>query len=373
MLCIPVERILAAIAKETDAPTAAGLEYLLFRNDWKNSDQFRKISSLPGVAQSIRRAVKATDGEVTVDPAGLSLEPLSTEPAPGTLLDSHIYANRLYCASTEGLFESYLFENHTMPSPQTQLLSLRCADVSAGYGCVNVSTGEEGLWYQPVLFGDRRMFEKPRPFEQVAAVSLGNSYASRHLLNYVGRGAPQFLRADAEKRRMGDYAEYDEWQVRGYQEPRNLRRAAIHALESQGMAVVDEDSDEDSDEHAELDGNFDVLGNSNFRLLVQWSNRLRVLDVAAYEDKDITVRPDKRFERASAIQLGPDEILETYAFGGGFLVESFSDVRLLTETGSHILFEQPAARVRTFSSSRRYQDVAAIVTEDALYLVGFLE
>lgn len=369
MMSVPVAKLVRAIAYECDRATATGLEYLLMRNDWKNSEQFRKLMEVPGVADSIRASLAAVTGGLTLNADTLGFEPADVEPASGALLDSHIYANRIYSASTEGLFESYFFARPAYESKQVQLMSRRIADVSAKYACLNASAEEEGLWYSPILFeGDRESSGVPA-FERIADVSLGNSYASRHLLNYGGGAAPQFLRAEAQKGRVTENAEYDEWQVNGYEKPREIGRAAASALRRGARVALDGDDALDSDiDEAEIE----VLGNSDYRLLINWRDRLRVVDISAYEHKEIAIGPDRKFSGTERIQLDTDSVLETYSLGGNFLVETFDEVRLLTEAGSWTFFNGAAARVRTFTSSKRHKDVAVIVDDDAMHIVGFL-
>lgn len=277
MLSVNVDRVLDAIRHEYDAATATAIEYILMRNDWKNSEQFRKLLNVPGVERSLRSAIRATKGTVSLTADSLAMEPAGAEPASGVLLDSHIYANRIYCASTEGLFESYFHAQRRTGSPQEQLMSRRVAHVSARYACLNVSAEEEGLWYQPIQIGDRHWSGAPADFVRAADVSLGTSYASRHLLNYVDDAVPQFLRAQAHKGRVTERSEYDEWQVSGYQAPRDITRAAISALTSKAkveLGAVAGPADVDKSE-------IQVLGNADYRLLVHWRNKLRVLDISA--------------------------------------------------------------------------------------------
>lgn len=53
-------------------------------------------------------------------------------------------------------------------------------------------------------------------------------------------------------------------------------------------------------------------------------------------------------------------------------METFDEVRMLTEDGSHPFFSGAAARVRTFTSSRRHKDIAMVIDDTALHLIGFL-
>ncbi len=369
MLSVSLDSLLRDVARHYDEATATALEYALLRNDWKNSDQFRKLTRIPGIAENLRSALRATADGITLTTGALGFEPAHVEPAAGVLLDSHIYANRIYCASTEGLFESRFYGASGVGGHQEQLMSRRVADVSAKYACLNVSAEDEGLWFQPIAFKDQAGLSGAIKFERVAEMSLGISHASRHLLNYIDASVPQFLRAQAHRGRATEGAEYDEWQVSGYQEPLDFTRAAAAALEVQGKVEL---------EAVETMPNYvgaptiDVLGNSDYRLLIDWRDELHVLDISAYEDRDVALRPDRRFAAANRISLNKGDVLQTYAIGAGFLVETFDEVRLLTDSGAYLFFRGAAARVRTFTSSRRYKDVGVVIDDRAMHIIGFL-
>lgn len=347
-------------------PTAVLSEYLLFRNDWKTSEQFRLLFDIPGIKQNMVKPLPLPGKSRLLTVESLSPTLLPIDAAPGTLLDTAIYANRLYAASTDGLFEGYFNPNSPQQSNSgDQTLEGRISAVSAKYLIVNASAEDEGLWCQSIsLNGDVDV----RP-KRVAETSLTTSFSSRHLLNYTDSPAPQFLRSIAEKRRPHDQAAYEGWHIKGYEAPRDLEPLTRAALSSSSKVSLD-DVSESSAANAER---FRVLGNSNYRLLVSWKRRLSVIDVSAYDRRPIEARPDSVFTRLPSIGHPASHVLGTYAIGAGFLVELFDHVRLFTRDGACRFFDGAAARVRTFASSLRYKDVAVVVEEDGVRIIGFLQ
>lgn len=373
---MPTTALVDLVRQETNPSLTVLTEYLIFRNDWKSSEQFRKLLSVRGVHSALLRGFGSERSEATVRIGGVPVDNLPTERVPGIALDTSLYANRVYVASTEGLFESYF--NPADPRiqyPLIQRLEVRTAKVAARYLSLNASTEDEGLWFAPILIGQGYWDEWPPQsrdlnMDRVAEYSLAASFASRHLLNYKNSPTPGFLRAEAVRERAHDRAAYDEWRVVNYEAERDIERLALHALMHQDKArlsLVEKDRDPLPDERPV------VLGNSGYRLLLNWQDESHVIDISAFQGKDIEARPDRRFGRAQLPHASPEEVLAVYPMAAGFLVELLDEVRLLTPNGSYLLFEGSAARVRTFPHSRRYQDVALIVGEDGCHLVGFLE
>lgn len=63
--------------------------------------------------------------------------------------------------------------------------------------------------------------------------------------------------------------------------------------------------------------------------------------------------------------------LATYAISGGFVVELFDRLDLITMSGSFPLTFVESAQVRTFESSIRHKEAIAVVQEDSASVFGF--
>lgn len=371
---IPLEVLLELITRQTNKALAILCECLLFRNDWKFGQPFRKLISVEGVLPALLRDYSFDQREVVVQLPSVPVEEARMESAPGLALDTHLYANRVYVASTEGLFESYFDPQHPRtPYSAVQHLDVRTAKVSARYLSLNASAEDEGLWFAPIRAGDdwRSSLPNKLSMSRVAGYSLAASFASRNLLNYKDSPTPGFLRAQAVKERPHQWAAYDDWRVLRYEPERDIQRLALRALRTQSKVSLA--SAEELGATSLSEAPPAVLGNSEYRLLVHWQEQLRVIDVSAHPGKDVEARPDRQFAQLQLSRASPDEVLEVYPIAGGFLAELFSEVRLLTPRASYLLFDESAARIRTFPQSRRYRDVALIVGEDSCNLVGFLE
>jgi hypothetical protein len=363
---LPIKRIIQYLERETGSTTAVVLEYLLFRNDWKASEQFRRILEIPTLKRRFVQSIRSCRDVITI-PEALT-EAVSIEATPGILLDTEIYANRVYLATTEGLFESYFNSKLArVDQPMVARLGHRTRQVCARYGSVNAAAEEEGLWFAPVLFGEERWQENGETsFERIAESSLSASFSSRNLLNYTEDPTPAFLRAEAVREKLHARANWDEWRVVSYQRPADITQLTELALRSAHRV---EFGAADAAVRAE-DGSITALGNWDYRLLLSWGRSLHTINLSAYEEHDIEARPGS-FNQVDIDGIDPSvDILSTYPIAGGFLVELFDRILLITPTGAHAFFQGAAGRIKTFTQSRRYQDVALIVEENGLSLIG---
>jgi hypothetical protein len=370
MYAVPLDRLSSLIEREYGVEYAAIVKYALFRNDWKHSDHLSTLTSIDSIRRGLRRAIRDAGKEIVINLNNLSAIELAVEPSTGTLLDSIVYANRIYTASTAGLFESYFSPKHPdSPHNQVQLMDKRISCVSAKYSVLNASAEDEGLWFSRLVIGDdeRDTRNHPEILEQIADVSHATSFASRHLLNYTDETVPQFMRARGSRRKVSEQASYDEWQVEEYAEPLDLRLATRAVAEGAAKVDVEEFASARPGQDAEYPL---VLGNWNYRLLTSWQSILRVIDISAYNNKSVHLTADRGEIAPAKMPMDASDILRTYPINGGFLVELFDSVRLLTAGGSYEFYVGEAARVRTFVNSLRYQDVAAIVNDRGISLVG---
>ncbi|MGP4048359.1 hypothetical protein [Streptomyces sp. 2A115] len=387
---LEMERLSKAVLKKFGRSRSGLLDYLILRNDWKVSSAFRRIMGMPEVATAFLRDFRLEGNELDLS---LDLEPtrIGGATTPGYLFDSAIYANRLYQATSEGLFESYFNPGRPIEEmPLTQFLEHETRCVAAQYMAVNASAEDRGLWFSPIqLYGDGDYGDGDGdhgdPFaddaytspsirrsgnrmEQVADYSVACSTASRHLLNYTDSPMPGFLKAHDVRGRSHENTQFDEWMVTGYDAEISIEELTYRAVESKGVS-----SSRDRSALKAREEEIEVLGNSNYRLLVKEGDTLEVVNISAFEDRDVTVKKNVEFKHLPLRSVGGSEILSTSDLASGFAVEFFDSVAVMTSSGVFNVYNEPAARIRTFRQSKRYKDVLAIVGEKDLTLVGFIE
>lgn len=365
---VPLSDVVKMLREMSIPPIEILADFLVFRNDWKASEQFERLMSLPGMEKSFIANFPRGGEEIVLPLEGLSPVPISGDHVPGVILDSTIYADRVYTGSTQGLFETrFDADSPTSVNPLVSRMGKRVGTVTAGYSAVNGSAGDDGLWFGPMKFDGGPWWDEKSSFRQVAEFSKGNSFAGVNLLNYTDEAFPGFLRSETVKDRPRGNLEYEERRITGYERPTNIGGLMTSALISHLKIRYDTDQ-------LPFDGfedSVEVLGNSDQRLLVAWGESLRVVDLSLHRGRDLKAKPDKSFRDIADLDIDPYAILDTHAFGKGFLVELSDEVRLINSQGSFTLISGPVARIRTFARSKRYKEVALLVRETGVSLLGF--
>ena len=346
-------------------------DHLIFRNDWKASDQFRRMTSVPGVEQAFLGDFEHASRELIVSVDEVTPDPVRGERIPGVVLDAAVYANQVYVGSTQGLFETRFDPDRpTHGSAVIERLPDRVSAVTARYAAVNGSAGEAGLWFSRINLDVGRKRTEDGNFRRVAEYSRGNSFATTNLLNYTDEAIPALLRSELSKESsQGDRGDRDsgKLQITGYAAPANIGGVMASALQSRRSAWRDATPEFSA---SLTDGTAEVLGNSGNRLLVAWQESLRVIDLKFLKDRDVAARRDKDFRDTAGLEIDPVSILDTHEFVNGFLVELPDEVRLINSQGSYSLISEPVARIRTFAHSRRHREVVLLIRETGVSLLG---
>lgn len=367
MYVLPLSDVANSLRDLEYPPLEIVADFLLFRNDWKASEQFGRLFTLRGIEKSFTDNFPKETGEIVIQLDDATPAPVGSDQIPGVILDSAIYANRVYVGSTLGLFETRFDpDNPIEANPLADRMSKRVSTVTAAYSAVNGSAGEGGLWFGRMNFDDGPWWRERSNFKQVADYSRGNSFADVNLLNYTDESFPGFLRSETVKEQSRDRSVREDRRITGYRESTDIAMLMTSALASgRRSRYGTPDLSPDTDGEAA-----DVLGNSGKRLLVAWNESLRVVDLSLQHNRDLTVRPDKSYQGIADLEIDPYAILDTHAFGKGFLVELSNEVRLINSQGSFTLISEPVARIRTFARSRRYREVVLLIRETGVSLLG---
>jgi hypothetical protein len=367
MFTVPLSELTRAVREYESAPLETIADVLIFRNDWKTGELFQRLLQVPGIEESFVRQF-SKNAEIVLSVASATPELVPGSPIPGVILDSALYANHVYLASTQGLFETRFDpDSPTRQNPIVSRLGRRVSAVTAGFAAVNGSAGEEGLWFGSMDFDERPWWDGKNVFRQVADLSRGNSFADVNLLNYTDEAFPGFLRSETVKEQVRSSSDRDERRITDYN-----TQADIGGLISSVLGGSRKSRRDLSE--LPLDDNHEspvVLGNSGQRLLMASGDSLRVVDLSLKRHRDLAVKQDHDFRDLSDLDIDPYAILDTHAFGRGFLVELSDEVRLISAQGSFTLISEPVARIRTFARSRRYREVVLLIRETGVSLLGF--
>lgn len=342
------------------------IQTLIFRNDWKVGEHFRAMMRVPAMESAFLQPFRESEAIVVDLPQSLFQESHS-EPYNGVVLDTNIYADRVYLATTEGLLESYINSNDPARGYElNQQTDFRVSKVAVRYAAINASAEEKGLYFARIRFadGDIPGFRKSS-WMKVAETSLTTSHAHHNLLNYTGEAVPALLKARVEESKTHENARYDESQVIGYEGEMDLTSLTYSAASSASKVSAKGRETPDSND------SFEVLGNTNNHLLAVWNGKARVIDLSARQGKEIEAKPSAGYQTSTLEPIRPEDVLQTYPISSGFVVELYDSLRLITRNGSFELTDCQAARVRTFASSLRHKESIAAIHEDHAALIGY--
>ena len=353
MHVLPMVELIRLIREQAPPSFAVAADYAIFRNDWKGSEQFRRLRTMTEFTEALHWGFGG--GEA---PAGIVVDsclpvPVPGDPVPGTLLDASLYANRVYLASTDGLFETRFDPDKPKYShPLVRRLDHEVCAINAKYGVINASAGGQGLLFAPVSFDDTNWWRQDQDFVTIAERSFDNSFASFHVLNYTGDSYPALLRAETRPGRSRERTEFQESQVTGYQPGTDIGKFVLAPIGGERT---------------------EVLGNSAHRLLLRRGDILQVVSISVSQEGELTAKLDRRYGIRGEHEAPLSPVLRTHAVGAGFVLETADGIHLYTPGGSYQLGTEQTATIRTFVNARRHQDTILIIEPDHISLCGFLE
>lgn len=359
---VPIDTLRRRVRHAQDHHHAVLAEHLVFRSERKSSREFQDLFDIPSVRREFLAPLAAST-EVVVEIDASDFQPASIEPTPGNLTDTVAYGNRLFTTSDAGVFETQFDSRYDEGSPLLQVHPAPATAIVAGNGQFAVSLGEVGLVSREVGFGDGDQWidsAQASVLETLAPYSRNVARSSVHLVNYGESPIPDFIRATTHlERRPNGFTENI---ITEFGEPASLDESLRRVV---GQNIT-------ADEMRAGEG-FEVLGNANYRLLVQIGDGISVLNMLATRDRPLRVNPYRRIDVGHKMPKTFSHALSTQALRSGFLVEHVGGVHLLGDSGVMELANEMVVQVRTFPASRRYVDTVVLVRESSLDLIGFVD
>lgn len=351
LICAPLGR-LVELADEDSTDLGTIVSLLFTRNDWKASALFKRLTDIRDIDAIVDTLLASTaPDELTFDPESIFLD-AAEDIVDGTVLNASIYADRVYTSTTSGFFDSDLSWDGgylTLPLHSRQRLSHRTVSSSAGYGAVNASCENAGLFTGFDEFGWRGRGE--RVLEQTDDVSMGTSWLGESLVNYRGadarllQGETERVDSNRDRTRRRLVVEYGSpWDLLPFLRDELVRRNQVELDEVELTRLV---------------------ANVGAKVVVEVGAHRTVLAqlVGATEEAP-------RLQSIKTLPVADESVLSVAKLGAGIVLEAETSVLLWRDDGITELLPLPAVRVRSFPNSIRYRDTLLVVAEDAMYLIG---
>lgn len=360
ILSVPVDRLSGLIAMASDKHVQVLANQLILRSQRKSSRDFKEMTAL----QSVRRELFAPlqgQSELVVTLDASMLSPAPVERLPGNVTDTVVYGNRLFTATDSGTYETRL-EPQQQARHQVPLLQVTDApttSVVAGAGQLAASLGERGLVAREVHFGEGEgWYEEAEraTVKPLAPYSRSISSSSVHLLNYGEAPVPDFIKADRPRASRG--SDSGERMVTKYEAPRPLTSTLTDAI-GEGLSFGRDD--------------VEVLGNASYRLLVRVRDEVEIVNIQAFDDRPLRLQKKDKLNLSQENARSLRNTISTQALSSGFLVEHLNGVHVFGTFGAVELADEMIVQARAFPNSRRYGDTVALIREDRLDLIGFVD
>lgn len=363
---LSLDDLTTEVAQQRGAASRLLSEYLIFRNDWKVGEQFRSFQRIDGLVPTLVNQAVGEE-ETTVFESSLNPSPIpNTDRIEGYLLDIAVTGNRIFSATTEGLFET----EFNPEFPETENDTVRNVEGRVNSVAINgsraaIAMEEAGLRTGEIEFGGGRDWaSQSTSFEIIDEYAINASYSSYNLLNYNGEKTPEFLRAKKTHIPATGKQAFGRTVIVEHEKPVSiaapLAEAALSTLRKNSRIEVDD---------------LYVVGNSNFRLLVsdgvEYAAVINLGWGSPAERRGIA--PNREFKQSDLDAKSIAAASTTQELKSGFVLEGFDYLGLMTEHGLHQMPGEAVLRTRTFPRSRRHADSYAVVRNHHVDLVGFLE
>jgi len=270
-------------------------------------------------------------------------------------LDMSIYSGRLYIAADNGLYEldiSWQDSGSISLGKVKKKIDGKCYSISAKYGAVSASCGEDGLY---IFLNDLGWWKQGSSSKLVTLdrMSLRSSWLDSYLVNYRTHEQPYLFQSHLER---FEYKSEGEGRVITSinQQSLDLSYFLSHAIDEAGIE----------------ERSIQYVYNFERRFFVRTrANNFFSLNIIPSSQGEVSIRDIKKYttpvERVLSVsngKLGP--IIETFD-RVLFISEERGETYPITEVG--------AIAVKTFPRSRRFQNMVVVTTEDGIFLVGLFD
>ncbi len=337
------------------------LTYLFIRNDWMASAQFKALLGnhrvIKAFLATVQQASKDPYLEIEENPKYLQLELELSIPAR-VLLDITVYNRRLYFGADTGLYHLDM----VMESGSTQVLDkpvrrhdVRSLATSAGYGSINVSCGDEGLYSAFDEFGWLTK-DKQRSFRRITEKSLRTAWSGQDLINYSTATTPILL--------SGIHERINREESRGIFEAERTVLTEI-GKEKKSLDFLFEEVFTAKKDKLE---SVQYIYNSRNTFFIYANGEFITLGVGKREQE-----MNIRYSRSYKTNKSNDRILSIHPTGVGLIIETDDQVQLFSGGEFHPIIKSEVLSIRTFLRSKRYKNVVTITGEDGILITGFFD
>ncbi len=357
LLVCNLKRLITSL--EGQYPAYAPILSMMFtNNDWLMGQQFKASIRNRDIAQNMLLACDRVAQSPIVLNGQTSFEyEERVEVSDEVILDMLLYSRRLYLAGTDGFYHVDLdWDSGTarMREKPTKRLDAYCIRTTAGYGAVNVSCGDDGLFSSIDEFG--WLHGRNHGYPDMVAQdeqSAGTAWAAYDLMNYRTFDTPFLLRNQHEKLQR---------EIAPERERTVLTQIGVTRWELQQLIM------EVQEKYVIPPEDIQYMYNDDKQLFIHtFEGYFYVFQMGIAESGAPFIRMKDTYKS------GYTRILNAYAVDSGLIVETDEHILLFADGTWTPILNDVALSIKTFQRSDRYRNLVAITLEEGLLLTSLFD
>lgn len=263
------------------------------------------------------------------------------------VLDTYLYNDRLYVGTNSGCYQQdmhFRVRGIEAKGAFTKRFPARCFGISAGFGALNLSCGDDGLYSFPDEFDWDAKINPENEFTELSDKSSRTSWIRTDLMNYPTSSAVELLRGKST----------------GLRSP---NRKIVELRKEQ--VPLDNVLDEVRREHGVSVNNIQYVFNSERSMFFHtFDGHFFSVELKWNRDQVPVAKLSHAFKGSQA------RILSTQLCDPGLVIETMDRLFLFSSGSWHELLEAEVISVRTFQSAAQYKNLILVVTESGLYVMS---
>lgn len=329
--------------------SAPAATFLFARNDWLHTGQFSALMKNPRTLQAFSNIVETLSRSLD------NARPFFQESAEHeinlssrVILDMRYYNTRLYLGADDGLYNVDVNWNEATLSPTPhKRLETRCLSITTGYGVVNASCADEGLFSGLHEFGSDRN-KNGSSMNKVTDKSVRTGWMGYNIVNYRDNASAALFNTKHERR--ADEYNHEKSVITDIEKiPFNLNHLYSHLREKYGI-------EESAIQFA--------FNSSSVIFINTFDGYFYSLRLNGQESASPRISYSKSYKGSG------NRILSASPIRAGLVIETDDRVLLFANGEWLTLINSPVLSVRTFASSKRFQHLITITTEEGVWLIN---
>lgn len=324
------------------------LPMLFLRNEWLHGAQFNAFMSNADVYSTFCSFFDDLPSPIeVVESQGFihHREPIGIDSR--AILDLNIYNDRLFLGLDKGCFQQDFHWSSRAFAPKMAMakrFDARCFGITTGFGALNLSCGDEGLFSSSDVFDWDARINPTHAVERIAGASLRSAWLHDDLMNYSNGAKPELHRGHST-------------------EKKSKAKKLVEVYRDQ--IPLDDLFSKMKNEYHVTDDDVQFSFNSNDRMFVHTYDG-RFFGIEVVWKKGDVPRP----KLTTTYKGENSRILSAGFCHTGTAIETERRVFLFAKGLWHPLLDEEVISLRTFPDQRQLANTVLAVTEAGIFVIS---